>query len=959
MPATGAGDLQFRYTIDDGKGLSADAPVSIQVRAAAANESPTVRYRFQQRSFTVGAGGTLDLPVLDDWRDFDGDPLVIASAEVSGAAKGTVTVAPSGRLKFVAPATGGAETISYTVSDGTGDGVVRKIPVTVLGPTSTESAPPLAQPDIARGQVGQPITVEPLANDLPGADPADPNAELALAGTVASPAGTRVDTDLTTGELTVVASRPGTYKLSYTAAYGNAKFSNAPIRIDVARPPSSAQAPVAVPDTGVLYGQNPATVDVLANDFDPAGGVLVVQRAVAVDDTQLQVSVLSGRFLRVRGLRPDLDVNPQVVRYTITNGTTAPVTGELTVTQVSPPADDTPLAVDNYATVRSGDSARIPVLDNDIDPAGAALGLLDDLEKAPAPGALPVTGPEGSTADPGNAFVSDNQVRFRTPTVRTTTTITVGYVARNPAGERAAGTLHVTVAPPPSARNPDQAPKAGPLDSRAISGQTIRIRVPTTGIDADGDTANVVGIASAPHLGRVVSVGSSSISYEAFPTVSGTDRFDYIVSDPYGKTSQSTISVGVAPVSEPQPPTAVDDTVTAAPGSKVRVDALANDVVAPNDVVRIGDLAKLNPDLSRQVRRLKPAGPVLVTASPTDGKSVQLLYSVTDGAGDPSIGTITVRSQRGYVPPPIVSDVSAAPPPGARTVTVDVLGRARDPQNLALTVAKVYDTRAVTGADGRVTVPVVGRVQNIVYSVANSQGGVAAAVIHVPAAGRGLPYLRADQLITLGRDAARIIDIRDYVIDPAGRQLRLTTTDTLSTAPGTGLRLTATDTTHLRIQGANGYNGPGAISFEVIERTATGRPQGQRAIITIPVQVGPDTPVIRCPSAPIRIVEGGPDRSLDIASLCHVWLSDRSQLADVDYTATWTTQPKDVSIFNNGTPVIGLRAAATPCRARPARCASPPPGRRPRRRRSTSPCSSWGRRAWPRSRSTVSRPARR
>ncbi|GAB2477257.1 Ig-like domain-containing protein [Jatrophihabitans fulvus] len=910
LPTTDARDVRFKYTVDDGRNGTGQASVEVQVRTPSQNEPPRLRYGFQQRAFTVGAGGTLDLPALDDWRDFDGDPLVIPTAKID---TGSVTVAPSGRLNYVAPGTGASTAIAYDVTDGRSDAKVQRVPVTVLAPTSDRTSPPVAQPDIVRGQVGKPITVTPLANDLPGADPSNPSADLGIAGTIPSPAGTKVDTDLKSGTVTVVASRAGTFGLTYTASFGNAKFDRAPIRVDVAPPPSSAQPPTAVPDTGVLYGQTAATIDVLANDYDPAGGVLVVQRADAVSDDQLSVAVVSGRFLRVGARVPDLTTNPQVVRYTITNGLTAPVQGELTVTQVSAPDDDVPLAVDDYATVRSGDSALVPVLDNDIDPTGATLGLLDDVPGAPSSGALRVSDAAGRNGTPtrtGSAWVGDRQVRFAAPTVTSPTEVTVAYVATNPAGGRAAGTLHVTVTPPPSTRNPNQSPAAEPVDSRAVSGQTVRIRIPTTGVDPDGDTADVVAITSAPTLGRIVSIGANSITYEAFPTSSGTDRFGYEVSDAYGATSTSTVSVGVGQVAVPQPPVAVDDTITAAPGAKVRVDVLANDVVAPEDAVSIGDLGRLNTDVPTRVRRVAAGGPIEITARPGDGESVTVQYSISDGSADPSVATVTVRSRKGYLPPPTVQDVPATPAPDARTVTVDVLRTASDPQQLPLSVAKVYATGAVVRG-GKVTVPVTSRVQNIVFAVENSEGAVAAAVIHVPAAGTGAPYVKPGQLIRVDRNGSRTIDLADHVVDPAGRPVRLTTADRLSAAPADGLRLTSSSPTSLTLTGTNGYVGPAAITFEVTDGATLDDPDGRLALLTLQVQVGEDTPVIRCPSAPLPVVGGGPDLRLDITTLCHVWLGDRRNLADLDYTATWTDRPDDVALAGSGGSVVTLRAGGS------------------------------------------------
>ena len=49
------------------------------------------------------------------------------------------------------------------------------------------------------------------------------------------------------------------------------------VRVDVIAPSEEAGSPVAVSDQVLLPTGGSALVDVLANDTDPAGGVLVVQ----------------------------------------------------------------------------------------------------------------------------------------------------------------------------------------------------------------------------------------------------------------------------------------------------------------------------------------------------------------------------------------------------------------------------------------------------------------------------------------------------------------------------------------------------------------------------------------------------------------------------------------------------------------------------------------------------------
>ena len=89
----------------------------------------------------------------------------------------------------------------------------------------------------------------------------------------------------------------------------------------------------------------------------------------------------------------------------------------------------------------------------------------------------------------------------------------------------------------------------------------------------------------------------------------------------------------------------------------------------------------------------------------------------------------------------------------------------------------------------------------------------------------------------------------------------------------------------------------------------------------MPVQVGDPTPVVRCPTAPIQVVEGGDSRRrLDITALCHVWAPDRSQLSTLAYTASWRKQPAGVDILGSDSHVVGAAGPRRgPARRRRAR----------------------------------------
>jgi hypothetical protein len=898
-------DVHFKYTVDDGKGLNATAAVTVQIRGQQDNKPPEQRAGRAARTWHVSAGGQVSLPALADWRDFDGDPVLLVDAT---AKTGSASTTPAGFVEYVAPLEAGPQTVDYLVTDTVADPVPGNESVQVQPADATTGTPATAEPDVARGQVGRPIVIRPLDNDLPGSDPTDRAARSQLAADVASPGGVVVATDVRSGQVTVTASRPGTVLLDYTVAFGNAPFAKGGIRVDVTAAPTSPAPPVAMPDTAVVRGQQPATVDVLVNDFAPSGGMLVLQQAEVAPGAPVQVAIVRGRWLRVDALAPSITPNPQLVRYTVTDGVTAPVTGEVTVTQLPASAHDVPVPKDDYAVVRAGDSVTIPVLDNDTTPGGAPISLLANVPEAPGLGRLAVTSPQEG-AEAGAAYVHGNAVRFVAPrAVTVPRTVDIAYVAQNPAGESAVGHAHVTINPLPTTETPDVPPIPQQVEARVVAGDTVTISVPTSGVDPDGDTVTVTGIGSAPVNGRVLGIGATSITYQAYPTSAGTDTFSYLVTDPFGRTGTSAVQVAVVPPGQPQPPVAVADVLTAAPGASLTVDVTANDLVAPEDTVTVSDLAELNPALPDGVSMPDGDGVVDLVAPDLTGKPLVLSYALTNGIGDPSAATLTVRSQDGWNSPPTAGDVFAKPAPDDRSVEVDVFAEVGDLDGAAaeLEITAVHDQKADIDG-GRVTLPVGKQPRTVAYEVRDGGGATALGLIHVPAPGGGVPYAKPDQLIEVPQDGAKTVDIADYVVNPAGKYLRLTQTDRIWASPATGLAAKTKGEQQVVLTAGAGYRGPASVTFEVVtdKRLDAGAPT---AIITVPVQVGPDTPVLRCPDTPLSVVEGGPTVTVNVTSVCHVWAADRKTLDDLTYTASWRRQPASVNLDGSGERRLRLTA---------------------------------------------------
>ncbi|MDO7867832.1 Ig-like domain-containing protein [Nocardioides jiangxiensis] len=906
-----SGVASFRYTISDGTGKKTsqdDGEVRLTLRNDNGSGKPALREHAEAHTYPVAAGGVVEMAVTPDWRDKQyGDPVVVQSVKASGDLDVSTTALGLIRAEASAGSKGGVQTISYSVTTG-GVTVPGSVKVDVV-PAGTRTEPATAEPDVVSGEAGGPITLKPLDNDIPGADGSDAGAKLALAGRVAPTGGLDVDTDLESGEVTITGSRPGTYFLDYRAGFGAAARADGKIRVDITAPTPEGNRPVATPDVSAVHGLSPVTIDVLANDFDPRGRMLVVQNAEpSSPDSQLEVAVIDGRWVRVNAVDGTMSPKSQSVTYTISNGD-ATAEGSINVTQRDALSgkENAPIPQTDRITVRAGDTAAAPVLDNDATPSGDPVGLVLDASVEPI-GELRVL------PKVGTAYVSGRQVRYVAPAdVSGPTDVDVQYVVENtgdPTAETAVGTLKVHITPAPSAKNPDLAPTPRALEGRVVQGDLVTLKLPPTGSDPDGDSVAVTGVATAPKLGRILAFGANSLTYQAYPDASGTDDFTYEVTDQFGESAIGHARVGVVQAGEPQAPVAVNDSWLADPSRTVDVDALGNDLRTPGTRVDILPLEDHGTDAKLQ----SDQGPVSVHA-PDDGKTRNVIYTISNGLAE-SRGVVSIEGRKGYDNPPVTRDLFATPKAGADTVEVNVLAAVFDvdgPEDKmkldeVTGVGESKDGEKPPIHDGKVTIPVKDVAQVLAYRVLDDEGAAAAGAIYVPAKPTGTPYLKPGASISMDPSSTTDVDLSDLVEDPEGDPVVLTTVDGISASPADRLSVKGKDKDTLTLTSTKS-EGPGSVVFEVSDRAKLTDPEAHTAFISVPVQVGELKPVINCPSLPIDVPEGGVSKSIDIASVCHVWTSDPRQARDLTFTADWKQEVTGVDVSTDGGSVQ-LKASA-------------------------------------------------
>ncbi|HEY3883029.1 MAG TPA: fibronectin type III domain-containing protein [Trebonia sp.] len=896
-------DAHFQYTIDDGHGHTASNDVTLEPRAQGENSAPALRPGYQPPSLSVASGGTLVIPVIGDWRDSDGDPLYIDSGAVTSSA-GSAAVTSGGALSFTAPQSASGETvrIGYGVSDGRVTTPTKAtLTVNVLGASSTRFVAPVAEPDATQAVVGAPVTLQPLANDLPGVDPTNPSAHLTLAAPVPAVTGASVSTDMATGTVAFTAQHPGDFFLTYTDAYGAAPTASGTIRLHVIAASGTPKPPVTTPDVAVLHGQQSAVVDVLADDYDPQGWILGVTSAEPAansdDGAGLQVAVIDQRWLRISADNPQRGMTA-TVDYTVSDGKGS-ATGTVAVSAVAGDLNADQITTTAAAvTIRSGDSAAVPVLAGD----ASSIGLPLTFSGVPPVAQPPVAGLISSA--------NGTNLRVDAPAgVKSEAETTVSYVATDASGATATGQLDVTIEPPPSKTHPDQAPVPEEVDTREAAGDVAVIQVPVDGVDPDGDSVTVTGVTVPPTLGRIVAVGPDTISYQSYPNSTGTDTFTYQVTDPYGLTGTATVRIAVLPPGPPQPPVTADDVINAPPGASLHWNVLGNDFIAPGDTVTVEPLSKTNSAVPAGVT-LNGSYVYLKVPGAQSDPPVQFTYADTDG-GSPSLAQVIVHAVPGAKVPPIANDdVAPAPAAGAGSVTVNVLKNDDDPLGSAGDLKISWAPAGVAAHSQSLTIKLQAQPREVPYQVTAPNGLTATAVVYVPGTQSTAIRLRPGARIVLKENGSSTVPLSSVLEDTSGRQLKITTVNELSASPGGDLTVNANQASAFQVHALGSYAGPGAVTVQVYDGATMQDPHGNTATLTIPAQVGPDVPILRCPQDPIQVVEGGAPVSYDIGQLCHVWVDTTVPSPALRYSTSWTKAAGGVTASVPGGTSLQLTASS-------------------------------------------------
>ena len=163
----------------------------------------------------------------------------------------------------------------------------------------------------------------------------------------------------------------------------------------------------------------------------------------------------------------------------------------------------------------------------------------------------------------------------------------------------------------------------------------------------------IISVTQGSDGGTVGIVDGTSLSYTPAADFFGSESFVYTIQDNQGETTQATVNVNV--IAQNDDPTVEDDAFTVIVDSADNsLDVLANDSILPDADETLTILSVSAPNQGGAVQ-IAAGGGSLVYSPPAGYAGTETLtYTVTDGNGGETVGTVTVT-----VEPEVIEPVAA------------------------------------------------------------------------------------------------------------------------------------------------------------------------------------------------------------------------------------------------------------------------------------------------------------
>jgi len=560
------------------------------------------------------AGESVTIPIPVTTMDPDGDTVTLLGIEEPPKAGTVVEIGPDEIVYEADEGAAGTDELTYKVADQFGAEATAKILIGVARRPG-QNHPPIPTDDQAFVRVGTSVLIPVLANDFdPDADPLKISAEdehrpePGIGEAEVEGSGIRYtapadpEAEQTSFRYTVDDGRGGQRSATVTVTFQRSGDNRPPIPVDDTTDPLAPGAEVVLP--------------LLDNDEDPD------QDELEIVEVTHPAATISPDGQTVTVLMPD---EPMQFTYVVSDGTDT-ARAAVFVPLLDPDANRPPIGrLDDGIEVVAGSSVSIDVLDNDEDPEGARLHVLQVL--GVRHGSAEIDGDEvrftaseegyvgdagfsyvvGDAADPAVARTAVASVRIRitggsnTPPSLTELTLEVPQ-----GGERSVDLRRAVVDP-----DPDDDHR---FSDAQLEGDGFDIDLDDGVLTASADTEVAPGTTGSVEL--TVSDGTEEVTGTVRLVVVGSDRPLAVVGTDTARTLQ---------------------------GQPVTIDALANDTNPfPEEPLQITAVGA--PTGGAGQARVD-GGRITFTPSESFFGETSFSYTVADATGDPArevSGTVTV-----------------------------------------------------------------------------------------------------------------------------------------------------------------------------------------------------------------------------------------------------------------------------------------------------------------------------
>ncbi len=360
-PAVLPQQVQLNYVVSDGL-KEADSTITVVPIPPLVVHQPPVAV---DDTATVRAGDVATVDVLDNDYSPDNETFSLDARlkDVSNEGAGATAFVSGKTVRYQAPTTPGQYSVSYSIADKWQQTAVATVTFVVTARNGKDQ-PPSPGTLTARAFAGSSI---PVTVPLYGIDADGDSAT--LDGIVSQPTLGRIShstSDSFTYEAYPGSGGTDTFTYKVTDTYG--KSATGTVRVGVIPRPSSLQPPVAVNDTVEVKPGKTASVPVLANDSDPNGYAISVEKRLSDVDAALKASV-HGQIVLVQAPQKE---GVYVARYTITNGQGGQDSAFVQVIVTDKAKPVYPTAIDQVVQpdqVAGKSSVKVDVLDGAVNPS--------------------------------------------------------------------------------------------------------------------------------------------------------------------------------------------------------------------------------------------------------------------------------------------------------------------------------------------------------------------------------------------------------------------------------------------------------------------------------------------------------------------------------------------------------------------------------------------------------------